>query len=63
VRKGHSVLFTSASQMLMDLAGQDSSRTLDRRLRHYTSRTGLLVIDDEVAYLSYDSRNADLLFH
>jgi DNA replication protein DnaC len=63
VRKGHTVLFTSASQMLMDLAGQDSSRTLDRRLCHYTSRTGLLVIDDEVGYLSYDSRNADLLFH
>jgi len=43
------------------LASQDSSRALDRRLRHYTSRTGLLVID-EVGYLSYDSRNADLLF-
>ena len=61
VRQGHSVLFTLASQMLMDLAGQDSSRALDRRLRHYTSRTGLLVLD-EVGYLSYDSRNADLLF-
>jgi hypothetical protein len=24
VRQGHSVLFTLASQMLMDLAGQDS---------------------------------------
>jgi DNA replication protein DnaC len=61
VRQGHSVLFTLASQMLMNLASQDSSRALDRRLRHYTSRTGLLVLD-EVDYLSYDSRNANLLF-
>jgi DNA replication protein DnaC len=34
---------------------------LDLRLRHYSNRTGLLVID-EVGYLSYDNRNADLLF-
>lgn len=58
---GHSVLFTSASQLLLDLAAQDSARGLDRRLRHYGSRTTLLVID-EIGYLSYDNRNADLLF-
>lgn len=61
VLRGHSALFTTASQLLLDLGGQDTSRALDRRLRHYTSRTGLLVID-EVGYLSYDARNADLLF-
>jgi len=61
VLKGHSALFVTASQLLLDLGGQDSARGLDRRLRHYCSRTGLLAID-EVGYLSYDARNADLLF-
>lgn len=61
VLQGHSVLFTTASQLLLDLAGQESARGLDRRLRHYCNRTSLLVID-EVGYISYDSRNADLLF-
>lgn len=61
VLKGYSALFVTASQLLLDLGGQDSARGLDRRLRHYCSRTGLLVLD-EVGYLSYDARNADLLF-
>jgi DNA replication protein DnaC len=58
---GHSVLFVTAAQLLLDLGGQDSARGLDRRLRHYCGRTALLVID-EIGYLSYDARNADLLF-
>ncbi len=57
---GHSVLFTSASQLLLDLGSRDSSRALDSRLRHYAG-AGLLVVD-ELGYLSYDARNADLLF-
>lgn len=61
VLKGHSVLFITASQLLLDLGSQDSARGLDRRLRHYCSQTGLLVLD-ELGYLSYDSRSADLLF-
>jgi DNA replication protein DnaC len=61
VLKGHSALFVTASQLLLDLGSQDSARGLDRRLRHYCTRTGLLVVD-EVGYLSYDTRNADLLF-
>ncbi len=61
VQAGHSVLFTTAAQMLLDLGGQESSRGLDQRLRHYCNRTGQLVID-EIGYLSYDNRNADLLF-
>lgn len=60
VLAGHSVLFTSAAKMLLDLGAQDSTRLFDRRLRHYT-RAGLLVVD-EVGYLSYDTRAADLLF-
>ncbi len=61
VLAGHSVRFVSASQLLLDLAAQDSARALDRRLRHYGTRTTVLIVD-EIGYLSYDSRNADLLF-
>jgi len=57
---GHTVLFASAGQMLGDLAALDSDSALRRRLRHYT-RPSLLVID-EVGYLSYSNRHADLLF-
>jgi DNA replication protein DnaC len=57
---GFSVLFTTAAQLLLDLAAQDSPRALERRLRHYC-RPSLLVVD-EVGYLSYDNRSADLLF-
>lgn len=60
INAGHSVLFLTASQMLLDLGGQESARGLDRRLRYYAN-VGLLVVD-ELGYLSYDSRNADLLF-
>ena len=57
---GHTVLCTTASAMLNDLAAQDTSTALARRLRRYTTPAVLLV--DEVGYLSYDSRAADLLF-
>jgi DNA replication protein DnaC len=57
---GHTVLFTSAGQLLGELAALDSDSTLRRRLRHYAAPS-LLVID-EVGYLSYSNRHADLLF-
>jgi DNA replication protein DnaC len=60
VLHGHTARFTLASDMSHDLAAQDSSASLARRLRRYTS-PGVLAID-EVGYLSYDSRYADLLF-
>jgi len=60
VLHGHTARFTLASDMLHDLAAQDSSTSLARRLRRYTS-PGVLAID-EVGYLSYDSRYADLFF-
>ena len=60
VLAGHNVLFTSAGQMLNDLAAQDSDSGLKRRLASYV-RPQLLVID-EVGYLSYSNRHADLLF-
>lgn len=57
---GHSVRFVSASAMLTDLASCESTAALERRFRRY-SRPALLVID-ELGYLSYDARFADLLF-
>jgi DNA replication protein DnaC len=58
--QGMTVRFTTASAMLGDLVQRDSSHALQQRLRHYV-RPQLLVID-EVGYLSYDNRHADLLF-
>jgi len=60
VLAGHTARFTMASDMLHDLAAQDSDASLARRLRRYT-QPGLLCID-EVGYLAYDNRYADLLF-
>ena len=57
---GATVLFTTAGQMLGELAALDSDSTLRRRLRHYAA-PDLLAID-EVGYLSYGNRHADLLF-
>jgi DNA replication protein DnaC len=58
--RGASARFITASELLNDLAAQEGSRSLQHRLQHY-SRPRLLVID-ELGYLSYDSRHADLLF-
>jgi DNA replication protein DnaC len=60
VLRGHTARFTAASDMLHDLAAQDSSTQLSRRLRRYT--TPSVVCIDEVGYLAYDTRYADLLF-
>jgi len=57
---GHTVCFTTASAMLNELASQDSASVLRRRLARYT-RPRLLAVD-EVGYLSYGNRHADLLF-
>ena len=60
VMQGHTVLFTTAADMLNDLAAQDGDNALRRRLKYY-ARPQLLVID-EIGYLSYSNRHADLLF-
>lgn len=57
---GHTVRFSTASDMLADLAAQDSSTALSRRLRRYCQPRLLCI--DEVGYLSYSNRYADLLF-
>jgi DNA replication protein DnaC len=58
--EGRTVLFTTAGQLLGDLAALDSDSALRRRLRHYAAPDLLLI--DEVGYLSYSNRHADLLF-
>jgi DNA replication protein DnaC len=60
VLHGHSALFVNAAQMLGDLAAQDGDNALRRRFAHY-ARPDVLVVD-EIGYLSYGTRHADLLF-
>ena len=57
---GKTALFTTAADLLLDLNGQETARALERRLRHYT-RPALLCVD-ELGYLAYDARAADLIF-
>lgn len=60
VLAGHSVLFVSAADLLLDLAAQESPSGLKRRLSYY-AKVGLLILD-ELGFLAFDNRNADLLF-
>jgi DNA replication protein DnaC len=60
VLAGHTALFTTAGQLLGDLAALDSDSALRSRLRRYAAPDLLLI--DEVGYLSYSNRHADLLF-
>lgn len=60
ILRGYTARFVSASEMLNDLAAQDSISSLERRLRRYCGPRILFV--DELGYLSYDDRHADLLF-
>jgi DNA replication protein DnaC len=60
VLQGHTVLFATAGQMLTELAALDSDSALRRRLQHYAAPELLLI--DEVGYLSYSNRHADMLF-
>jgi DNA replication protein DnaC len=58
--QGHTVCFTTASDMLSDLSSQETASSRARRLRRYVSPQVLVV--DEVGYLAYDQSFADLLF-
>ena len=60
VLQGNTVLFTTAGHMLNELAAQDGDNALRRRIKFYV-HPQLLAID-EVGYLSYSNRHADLLF-
>jgi len=60
VLRGFTVRFTSASNMLNELVALDGPASLRRRLSQYCNPQLLCI--DEVGYLSYDNRHADLLF-
>lgn len=57
---GKTVLFTSASNMVMNLKAQSSPADINRILKKYVSPE--LLILDELGYLSYDCQAADLIF-
>lgn len=60
VVRGATARFVTAGEMLNDLVAQEGTSALQRRLARYCSPHVLAV--DEVGYLSYDHRHADLLF-
>jgi DNA replication protein DnaC len=60
VLAGAHVLCVTAADLLLDLGGQETTRLLERRLRHYVEPRLLCI--DELGYLTYDNRAADLLF-
>lgn len=60
VLKGKRVLFVTAAKMLNELAACDGDRALQSKLRFYSAPELLCI--DEVGYLSYSNRHADLLF-
>lgn len=60
VVNGYTACAISASELLNDLAAQESSAALLRRLRHYS--TPQLLFIDELGYLAASHEHADLLF-
>ena len=60
VIRGTTALFTTASHALGELAAAESDAALRRKMKHYTHPE--LLIIDEVGYLRYGERHADLLF-
>lgn len=59
-RKGASVLFTTAMELINHLQAAQSDMTLVKKLKQYT-RCDLLVLD-ELGYLPIDKLGADLIF-
>ncbi|NJM55329.1 MAG: ATP-binding protein [Verrucomicrobiae bacterium] len=59
VMRGHPARFVSASEMLNELAALNGS-ALAHRIKRYTAPRLLAI--DEVGYLRYDTRHADLLY-
>ncbi len=60
VLAGYTARFVRAGDLLTDLASQDGARALQSCLRKYVGPRLLAI--DEVGYLSFDNRHADLLF-
>jgi DNA replication protein DnaC len=60
IMAGSTARFVTASELLNDLAAQETASALSRRLRHYCFPRLLAI--DEVGYLATSSEHADLLF-
>lgn len=58
--RGHRVRFTLAADLVNDLVAAQVRNTLNRRLAAWAAYDLLLV--DELGYLSFDTRGADLLY-
>jgi DNA replication protein DnaC len=58
--RGHRVRFTTAADLVNDLVAAQSRNGLHRRLAIWASYELLLL--DELGYLSFDARGADLLY-
>ncbi len=58
--RGYRVRFISAADLVNDLVAGQTRNTLQRRLSTWTAPE--LVIVDELGYLSFDARGADLLY-
>jgi DNA replication protein DnaC len=58
---GMTVSFTTVGAALADLLKRESLPAVERRMRKYTSVD--LLVCDELGYLPFDSRSADLLFN
>ena len=54
---GHTALFTTAGQLLGELAALDGDSGLRRKLRQYAASDVLLI--DKVGQLSYSNRHAE----
>jgi DNA replication protein DnaC len=58
--RGHRVRFTTAADLVNDLVAAQARNGLHRRLASWTLPELLLI--DELGYLTFDSRGADLLY-
>lgn len=60
LQQGRTVVFTTLAAMLGDVARPNAPQLQARRLRRYT-RPDLLIID-EIGYIPFDARSADVLY-
>ncbi len=60
VSKGYTALVTTAAQVVMELGSAESTPALVRKIKNFV-RPDLLILD-EIGYLSFDQKSADLIF-
>lgn len=60
-QNGYSIYFSTLDSMIRELAAADRAGKLDRKLRTYTTKSQLLVLD-EVGYLPLSRAEANYLF-